>query len=73
MTSSEAAFQQSAKEARLPVVRKNGTKGPVNVPWYVERVSVGPTKTRVPRRHRSESYEHMEGTVSVVLLKPTMQ
>ena len=64
MTSPEATAKQSLKEARLPVVRKNGTKGPVNVPWYVERVSTGSGQSRVPRRHRSETYEQLEGTVS---------
>ena len=67
MGAKEATTKQSLKEIRLVVLRKNGSKGPADVPWFVEKVDAGQMRVASPGPGgRTDNYEQLEGSVSGV-------
>ena len=64
MGTKETTTKQSLKEVRLLIVRKNGSKGPADVPWFVEKVATSPIQVSSPGPGRTDYYEQLEGTVS---------
>ena len=66
MAAKEAAANQSLGEAKIKVVRKNGKKGPVEVPWFVEKVATAPVQAINPVAGKGDNYDQLEGTVRVI-------
>jgi len=67
MASRQQKVNQTEEIVKIIIVRKHGRKGKAEVPWFVERVASTPTIASLPPMQRPDNYDHLEGTVCLVI------
>ena len=66
MATTETTTKQTLKEVRLLVVRKKGSKGAVDVPWFVEKLPTSPVQAMSAGQGQKDNYEQLEGKVCFI-------